>query len=106
MPDPNPTAQQGKSLTGREARRSMLPAIRHNWWQGGEHFCDARSGEVLSHTTVEVFANVRSEGSCCGATLRHIKYGCGNGCPCITCATTKRRDGTPPTETRETCKCI
>lgn len=86
----------------------MLRAFRHNWRQGGERMFDARSGAVLSRGRVEVLGNVRSEGFICprDGKLRHIKRGCGKGCPCITCQAESRRDGKPPTEARKDCKCV
>jgi hypothetical protein len=108
MADPNLRARRGTSLTGREARGPRLRAFRHNWRQGGERMCDAHSGAALTQGNVEVLGNVRSEGFVCinDGRLRHIKQGCGKGCPCITCLAQPRRDGKPPAKTRKTCQCI
>ena len=92
---------QKLSLTGREARPSMLPVLR---LQGTHHF-DARSGVLISTGTVEIRADVRSEGFVCDGKLRHLKRGCGKGCACITCLAEPRRDG-PPLAKVETCPCV
>lgn len=81
----------------------MLPGVLR---LSGKHHFDERTGTRVSKGTVEIRADIRGEGFECGGILRHLGRGCGKGCPCITCEAEPRRDGKPPAETPDTCRCI